>query len=307
MVLFKKLLHCKKGLETVTAIFMLLIMFTVVIGMIIGYVNYNLSAQEQLNVEDEHSSERITLSKGIDGNEVKNVTVKNIGTNDVVIRGIYVDDDGVFSTFDPSLDMNTILVPTASITIPLTVSVFKEARIVATTQRGTRSIDVPPPIDHEEPPPPDTNEFYMGSLLLQFDNFFYKTFTGSFIEEEGWDDGWVVQSNPSRYCAWKIGITNIGDKDITLNSYSCFSTFPSGSTDYRSWFLWTSDGNNLVDLHINQTVSLFFVRSSPGSSGYVKLYSNEQICMVFLTFYGTYQDDWPYAQTIPFEAAITVE
>lgn len=288
---------------------MLLIMFTVVIALIIGYVSYNLSAQEQLNVENQYASERITLSKGIDGNEVKNITITNIGTIDVVIRGIYIDDDGDFSTFDPSLNplLDTILVPTASTTIPLNGSVFKEASIVATTQRGTRSTDTPPPIEYQEPPPPDTNEFYMGPLLLQFDSFFYKTFTGSFSKDGGWYDGWVVHSNPSEYCAWKIGITNVGDKNITLNSYSCFSTFPSGSTDYRSWFLWTPDGTNLADLPINQTVNLFFVRSSPGSSGYVKLYSNEQICMVFLTFYGTYQDNGPYAQTIPFEAAITVE
>jgi hypothetical protein len=282
-------------------------MFTVVIGMIIGFVNYNLSAQEQLDVENQYASERITLLKGIDGNEVKNVTIKNIGTINAVIRGIYVDDDGTYETFDPSITWDTVLEPTASITIPISGSVFKDARIVATTERGTRSIDVPPQIEFLEPPPPDTNEFYMGSLLLQFDSFFYQTFTGTFDQNGDWIDGWIVESEPGEYCAWKIGITNIGDKEITLNEYSSFSTFPSGSTDYRSWFLWTSDESNLVDLPIEQTVDVFFVRSAPGSDGHVKIYSNEQICMVFLTFYGLYSDDGPYAQTIPFEAAITVE
>ena len=197
--------------------------------------------------------------------------------------------------------------PTASITIPISGSVFKDARVIATTERGTRSIDLPPAIEFKEPPPPDTNEFYMGPLLLQFDNFFYQTFTGTFDENGIWEDGWIVESEPGEYCAWKIGITNIGDKNITINEYSSFTTFPSGSSDYRSWFLWTSDGSDLVDLPINQTVSLYFVRSAPDSDGYLKIYSNEQICMVFLTFFGIYEHGGPYAQTIPFEAAITVE
>ena len=286
---------------------MLLIMFTVTIGMIIAYVNYNVYAQDQLNVENQHSQERITLLKAIEGNEVKNITITNVGTIDVVIRGIYIDDDGDFSTFDPSLSMDTILVPTASVTLPISGAVFKDASIVATTQRGTRSIDVPPAIPYLEPPPPDTNEFYMGPLLLQFDNFYFQSFTGSFDPNGDWDDGWVVSSEPGEYCGWKIGMTNIGDKNITINGYSCFTTFPSGSTDYRSWFLWTQDGTNLVDLPINQTSTLYFVRSAPGSSGYLKIYSNYQICMVFLTFYGVYEDGGPYAQTIPFEAAVTVE
>jgi len=277
-------------------------------GIIIAYVNYNLSAQEQLNVENQYSQERITLLKAIEDNRVSNVTITNFGTIDVVIRALYIDDDGVFSTFDPSLTMDTILEPGSSVTVPITDYTFKDAKIVATTQRGTRSIDLPPPIQYKEPPPPDTNEFYMGPMLLKFDNFWYQSFPASFDPNGEWDDGWIVNSESGDYCAWKIGMKNIGDKNITIDGFSCFSTFPSGSSDYRSWFLWTQDGSNTVSLPVNQTVTVNFVRSAPESSGYVKIYPNDQICMVFLTFYGIYdEDNSPYAQTIPFEAAIIIE
>jgi len=284
-------------------------MFTVITGIIIAYVNYNLSAQEQMSVEHERSQERITLLKQIDEytNTISNVSIKNVGSIDVILRAIYIDDDGVFSTFDPSVGMDTTLVPSGSIVIPIDIHPFKDAKIVAATQRGTRSTDIPPPIEYQEPPPPDTNEFYMGPLLLKFDEFWYQNFTGTFNPEGDWDEGWVVSSDPGDYCAWKIGLTNIGDKNITINGYSCFSTFPSGSSDYRSWFLWNETSPSTVQLPINETVTMFFVRASPESSGLVKIYSNNQICMVFLTFYGVYENGRPYAQTIPFEAAITIE
>ena len=305
MAFFKKFVQSRKGLESVTAIFMLLLMFTIIISIIITYVNYNLSSKDELDIENQRLHEKITLLKEIEDNKITAVTIKNTGSIDVIIRAIYINDDETFSTYDPSLTMNTILEPSTSLKIPIETITFKDAKIVAATQRGTRSIDIPPPIEYQEPPPPDTNKFYMGPILLKFDEFWYQSFETNFDPSGDWAEGWTVSADG--YCAWKIGLTNIGDKNITINQYSCFSTFPSGSTDYRSWFLWTEDGTNTVTLTINQTVNLYFVRSSPSSTGNVKIYSNEQICMVFLTFYGTYENNGPYAQTIPFEAAITVE
>jgi hypothetical protein len=307
MAFLKKLVQCNKGIQTVTAMFMLLLMFTVIISIIVAYVSYNLSSQDELNIENERLQEKITLLKNIEDNKVSSVTVKNTGSIDVILRAVYVNDDGDFSTFDPSLNMNSILQPTQSLEIPLDFQPFKDAKIVATTQRGTRSIDIPPPIEYQEPPPPDTNKFYIGPMLLKFDEFWYQMFQTD-VEVNGlWEPGWTVSSDSNDYCAWKIGLTNLGEKEITLNEYSCFSTFPSGSTDYRSWFLWTPDDSDYVTLAVNQTVTLYFARSSPGSSGHLRMYSNEQVCMVFLTFYGVYEDNQPYAQTIPFEAAIIVE
>ena len=305
MAFFKKFVQSRKGLESVSAIFMLLLMFTIIIGIIIAYVNYNISSKDELDIENQRLHEKITLLKEIEDNKITAVTIKNTGSIDVVIGALYIDDDGDFSTFDPSLSMSTILEPSTSLKIPIETITFKDAKIVATTQRGTRSVDIPSPIEYQEPPPPDTNKFYMGPVLLKFDEFWYQSFDTNFDPSGDWEEGWTVSADG--YCAWKLGLTNIGDKNITMNQYSCFSTFPSGSTDYRSWFLWTEDGSNTVTLAINQTVNLYFVRSAPSSSGHVKIYSNDQICMVFLTFYGTYENNGPYAQTIPFEAAITVE
>ena len=147
----------------------------------------------------------------------------------------------------------------------------------------------------------------MGPLLLKFDNFWYQTFRESFDENGQWKTGWIVHSEPGEYCAWKITVTNIGERDIEINGYSCFTTIPSGSADYRSWFLWTADDTNLLQLPVDEPATIYFVRNEADSDGFVKIYSNDQLCMVFLTFYGEYDDGTPYAQTIPFEAAITVE
>lgn len=305
-----KLIHCQKGLETISAVFMLFLMFTAIIGIVIAYANYNLSAQEKMNIDYERSLERIILSKQMDieTSTISSITIKNIGSIEVIIRAVYVDDNGLFTFFDPSKDMDTTIDPSGSITIQMIGSHSNDTKIVAATQKGTRTIDESLALPMlEPPPPPDTNEFYMGPLLLKFDNFWFQTFIGNFDPDGQWDPGWIVQSGPSEYCAWKIRVTNLGDKNITINGYSCFTTFPSGSSDYRSWFLWTEDQNNMLTLPVNESVIILFVRDKPESNGLVKIYSNDQLCMVFLTFYGKYEDETPYAQTIPFEAAITVE
>ena len=278
---------------------MLLLMFAAIIGIFIAYTNYNLSAKERMNIDHERSQEKIILTKQIekDTNAISSITIKNTGANQVTIRAIYIDDDGQFSFFDPSEEMDTTIDPSSSLTIKLDESPSNNSKIIAATERGTRTIDEPPPLPmREPPPPPDTNEFYMGPLLLKFDNFWFQKFKESLDPDGQWDLGWVVNKG-SDYCAWKINVTNIGDKDITINATSCFTTVPSGSTDYRSWFLSTEDPENTLDLPLDEPIIIIFESGE-------KIYPNPQTCMIFLTFYGNYDDEnkTAYAQTIPFEA-----
>jgi hypothetical protein len=294
-----KFIYCRKGLETVSAVFMLLLMFAAIIGIFISYTNYNLSAKERMNIDHERSQEQIILTKQIekDTYTISSITIKNTGAIQVTIRAVYIDDDGQFSFFDPSKEMDTTIDPGSFLTIQIDNSPSNDTKIIAATQRGTRTMDMPPILPmNEPPPPPDTNEFYMGPLLLKFDNFWFQSFKGTFDPNGQWDLGWVVDKG-SDTCAWKINVTNIGEKDISINATSCFSTVPSGSTDYRSWFLWTEDPEEPLDLPVDQPTIIIFESGE-------KIYPNPQTCMVFLTFYGNYDDEnnTPYAQTIPFEA-----
>ena len=301
-----KFRRCQRGVESITAIFMLLIMFAVITVLIAAFFQYNLSAQEQMNIEGERSQERIVLSKQLAGSSVNSIIIHNIGQIEVRIRAIYIDDDDQFTFFDPSENMNTNIEPSKSLTIPLDNPPFKEARIVAATERGVRTIDE---IQQTEPtvlpPPPDTGKFYIGPLMLRFQDFKFQSFK-TFNPNGQWIDGWLVPKVAGENCAWKITVTNNGSKSITLNGYSSLTTHPSGSSDLRSWFLWTTSQPNSIELPVNVPTSIILATASPDTLSWTGIYSAGNTCMVFLTFFGVYENGTAYAQTIPFEAAITI-
>ena len=72
--------------------------------------------------------------------------------------------------------------------------------------------------------------------------------------------------------------------------------FLSGDPFVRSR-LWTEDPEDTLDLPVSEPTIIIFESGE-------KIYPNPQTCMVFLTFYGNYDDEnnTPYGQTIPFEA-----
>ena len=84
-----------------------------------------------------------------------------------------------------------------------------------------------------------------------------------------------------------------------------------GSANVLSWFLNPTDLISYTQ-HIaaNQTSNIIYMWDTPKEDKLQSIYQNSCTCMVFLTFFGVFHEldgtTTPYAQTIPFEAAITV-
>jgi hypothetical protein len=318
MVSKKKFLQCRRGIEAFTSIFMLLLMFAVLMGLIVAFFSYNRSTQETMDVEQERSQERIELS-GLKLDEqglyLSNLTIVNTGTIEVRIRAIYNLTNGEVSFLcDPSTLADTHIAPGKSLsidlsTLPFAVPFAPDAKIIAATERGVKTMDYESllllgPVEH--PPHYDPTKLYCGPLMLQFDSFYYQEYNKQGSPVGDWKPGWVVPV--SIPCAWKINLMDIETREITINKTSCFTTISSGSSDVRSWFL-ESTSQNLI---VNETTSVIFKWSDPEAQKDVgSMYPSSTVCMVFLTFSGYFHEQngttTPYAQSIPFEAAITVK
>jgi hypothetical protein len=310
-----KILRCRKGLETITAVFMLLLMFAAITAFIAGWTNYNQSVQSQMGVELDRSKEQVLLiNQTVEDNIIKDIELQNTGTIEVQIRALYktINGDTVLvcdPSVDPRLNVDTHIAPTQTLLLNLLpLAIESEAKIVAATERGVKTINSIVPKTTETPPPsPNTHKYTYGLLELYWEEFQYKQFDNNFNPGGKWDPGWIVNST-SRYVAWKATITNIGTKDIILNELSSFTTVSSSSSDLRSWYLYSQPENQpqSVTLRVDVPTEVIFVWKAAGSNGYKSIYEQPTVAMVFLTFYGAFDDGKPYAQTVPFEAAITV-
>ena len=290
-------------------------MFAVMTGILAVFITYNANTENQMQTEQARAQEQITLSK-IDVNDqlkIISVTVNNTGSIEVKIRAIYVSNNGV-ATFldptspDPSSYMSTYIAPAKSLTIPIiSGEIFDpQSKIIAATERGTKTIDSEFSLllGPENPPQNyDPGDLYAGPLKLAFNAFYYQDCN----DQSGtWNSGGAIPHGTK--CAWKITITNVGNRAITLYKTSSFTTVSSGSSDSRTWFIDAAPR----DLPVNGTADLIFKWYDPekqhNNSNLETIFSQTNVnCMIFLTFFGYYHDsqNTPYAQTVPFVATKT--
>jgi hypothetical protein len=313
--------HAQKGISTIAAIFMLLLMFTALTSLLLAFFNYNLSAKEQMDIDHERSQEKIELT-GLGVNEefeITSIVINNTGTIDVRIRALYEIVNGETKLlFDPSNYWETQIAPTESLVIyiPPSVSPIQfdpQAKIVAATERGIKTLDLIPTLfygPNEQPAEYDPTKLYIGPLMLKFDDFsYYKTDRNGVLDPgEIWRPGWVVDEKD--YLAWKISIMNIDNRNITINRFASFNLVPTEApSSTLSWYLDPADDSTQF-LQTNQTISVIYKWATPLSGDAQKLTFPECTCMVFLTFFGVFEEvdgtETPYAQTIPFEASVTV-
>ena len=318
--------HSRKGISTIAAIFMLLLMFTTFIGLLVAYLNYNLSATEQMDIEHERSQEKIILSKIEINNEsyISNVAINNTGSIDVRIRALYGKANGETRLlFDPSNYMETHIGPTESLIIDIPedipeIQFDNQTKIVAATERGTKTIDSLPELVYGPVEPPsdyDPTKLYVGPLMLKFDDFFYHVTLndGTLDPAETWQPGWIVDEKLPVKLAWKITVMNIDNRNLTLTRFSSFNIVSTNGPNVVSWYIEPPDHiNGEQFLEINQTESITYIWNNPFSDDPQTVGSpfKDSTCMVFLTFFGFFHEtdeiETPYAQTIPFEASITV-
>jgi hypothetical protein len=321
-----KLRYSRKGISTIAAIFMLLLMFTALIGLFITYLNYNISAKEQMDIDHERSQEKIVLSKIELNNEsyISKVVINNTGSIDVRIRALYEKVNGKTEfIFDPSEYSETQIEPTKSLIVSIPEDVTEipftlQTKIIVATERGTKSLDYLPELVHGPLIPPtnyDPTKLYIGPLMLKFDDFFTHITDdyGNLDPTETWEPGWIIDENIGLPRAWKITVMNIDIRNLTITRFSSFNLVSTRTPQIKSWYINTTDPvNNEQFLEINQTESITYIWNGPFSDTPQKVGNSLKgsTCMVFLTFFGFFHESdgitSPYAQTIPFEASVTV-
>ena len=243
----------RKGISTVAGIFMLLLMFTAMMGLIVAFFNYNLSAEEQMKIDHERSQEKIELTTIAINNEsiISNVVITNTGSIDVRIRALYEIVNGETTLlFDPSLYNETQIAPTESLVIDIPddipdIPFDDQTKIVAATERGIKTLDSLAELVYGPVEPPtnyDPTKLYVGPLMLKFDEFFYHTTdkNGVLDPNETWQPGWIVDEKG--YYAWNITVMNIDTRNLTLYRFSSFNLVPTASPSVLSWYclLYTS-------------------------------------------------------------------
>ena len=249
--------------------------------------------------------------------------MNNTGTIDIVIRAIYVSNQtGTSLLCDPSTYNDTHVAASASLAIPLpeNVALNPATQITLATQRGVKTKQyVGDLLIGSITPYPgyDPTKLYIGPLMLQFDAFYYrKTLSdGTLDPNEPWLDGWSITKGFG-YTTWNITVKVIDDRNITINRFSSFSAVPVDSpSNELVWYLEPANQTaQTTFMMVNQTTSVLYKWAAPklldGTNTVQKMTLPETRCMVFLTFFGLLHEHdgttTPYAQTIPFEAAITV-
>jgi len=327
----RKIPRGRRGVSTIyTSLISLLLVFSILTLLFLTFVSYNLAVQEQMRIEHERSQEEIVIS-GLVLNEtdltISHVVVNNTGTIEVKIRAIYVTNSTTTTLIcDPSTYMDTHIAPSESLRIRLPGGVAFEpnAKITVATERGVKTKEYEGILIFGSPKPRwkyNPSRLYIGPLMLQFDAFWYrKTFqNGNLDPNDRWHLGWSIPKGFG-YCAWNITIMNIDDRNITINRFSSFTAVPNDSPSSElSWYLEPTNQTDLTHfLAVNQTQNIIYIWSTPmrlpeegGTNSAQKMTLPECTCMVFLTFFGVFHEHdgttTTYAQTIPFEAAITVE
>jgi len=316
----------------VASMFFLILTFSTLALLLSGFFGYNMAVNEEMKIEQERAQEKIILSElGLDVNAtvINYVRVNNTGTITVKIRAIY-ETNRTMTAFigDPSTWMDTYIEPNDDLIIRgpegpnatyTPISLFRpSAKLTLVTERGTKTTDFEGIVVYGPSKPPypyDPSRYYIGPLELMFTSFYYHKIdstTGALDPACNWTPGWSIPKSYG-YVAWNITVRNIDDRAITINRFSSFTVVPNESppSDERTWYLDTSTQptQTLIPEQVDHIVYKWRVSYEPGVQA-ENIYSVSCRCLVFLTFYGVFHNHdgttTTYAQTIPFEAAITV-
>lgn len=323
----------RRGISTVViaSLFFLILTFSTLALLLSGFFGYNLAINEEMRIEQERAQEKIILTElGLttDALYITYVRVNNTGTIQVKIKAIY-ETNSTMTVFlgDPSTYMDTYIEPSQDLVIwgpnyGYITRFQPAAKLTLVTERGTKTTDFEGLVIYGPPKPPgpyDTSRYYIGPLELMFTSFYYRRITqdGTFDPTDLiWHPGWSILKSYG-YVAWNITIRNIENKtkDLTINTYSSFTAVPNESppSDERTWYFEPPAGQKNQSLIPGRIESVVYKWDRPKYDTGAKvqqIYSVSCRCLVFLTFYGWF--NWlngtttTYAQTIPFEAAITV-
>ena len=303
----KELKNNQKGISTVigSMLFLILIVF-LSSTLFVALYNYNDASQEVIEIEQTRSEEKIVIDELSTDAEITQITavgVKNLGSEAVKIAAIYVDNQLIYepSTYLGAKDSVLISLPTPTPYSPTST-------ITVATDRGVRSIIEEDDLV-ENYQTPINNEFYFGPLKLDYEHFYFHEVSGGDYNPDILLPGW--NPNASTTLVWRINVTNVDTRDITLTKYSCLTLMDNAGGSQLPWYIERiehSDESNSSQILSQETVSIFYRWDNPTAQKDQSVFSKEAQCRVFLTFFGTFDlsdnKKIPYGQTIPFQAVL---
>jgi FlaG/FlaF family flagellin (archaellin) len=296
-----------QGVSSVIGTILLMMLFLIVASVLFtALFGYNNSLQRANSLEDMRSQERVAISNlKFDNNMLVGIFVNNSGSITVQLRALYIDNQFICDLSDPSLNINGgyINAQESDLISVTPVPYGPDSDIAVTTSRGTRAIQLQSNYRFESISTDNPPETYYGPLRLNFTLFYYRDVDSNGAPLGPWQEGSKV-SPTTIYCEWKITVTNVDTRDITLDKYSCFTLV---SNEGGSQFPWYTNYPGQV-IRSKQTATISYLWSAPlpvstaeGFQGF-----NSHTAKTFLTFFGRFSDGTVYGQTIPFEAILRV-
>lgn len=296
-------------------VFVLILVVTLASTLFLSLYSYKEKAQESINLEEERVQEKIVLqslsTENVTGTEyLKNLSIKNAGTITSRIRAIYIDNDFICDPTDPSLNPDdTYINPkeTRTLQLPNNQEYEPLLKIEVATERGTKAVEYEWILrgDNQTTSPAEVQKVYFGPLLLDFDKFYYTEYD-NLNDPDSWRPGWSVEN--SIEVVWNITVTNIDDRNITINKYSSFTLVKNAEGGQRPWFIEPPNELDTMFIPANTTVSILYVWDGPQSGSSQSVFNQNQECRVFMSFFGFFHEKdgstTPYGQTIPFEAVL---
>jgi hypothetical protein len=304
-----------KGVASIIGIvFILLLVLTLASVLLLSLYSYDEKAQESIETEEERVQEKIVITslstENISGIEqLESLTINNTGTITTRIRAVYIDNEFICDPTDPSLNpQDTYINPKNSLDVKLPNNIVYEpfSKIEVATERGIKSIEYQWILrgGNQTDSNAEIQKVYFGPLLLDFDKFYYTEYDN--YNDPAWKPGWSVEN--SIEVVWNITVTNIDDRDITINKFSSFTLVPNAEGAQRPWFLEPPNDSESLLIPSNTSVNLIYVWDGPQSGSSQSVFNQNQECRILMSFFGYFhQKDGttkPYGQTIPFEAVL---
>ena len=300
------------------SVLILLLVLTLSSALFLSLYLYEEKSQESITLEEERVQEKITLlslsTENVSGTEyLRALFVNNTGTITSRIRAVYIDSIFVCDPANPTLNPNgTYINPKDSVwvQIPNNLKYSPLSKIEVATERGMKSIEYEWRLKSgsQAEPPSETQRANFGPLLLDFDKFYYTENSGSY-DPNSWKPGWSVEKGTT--LVWKITVTNVDDRDLTINKYSGFTLVSNDGGVQKPWFIEPPNGLDTLYIPSNSAVDLVYIWDRPRLTQGVtnqSVYNQNDRSKVFLTFFGIFHEHdgstKPYGQTIPFEAVL---
>ena len=299
-----------KGVSTVFGAVLFLILITTLVSTIfVSLYQYDKNAQTALMLEEKRTQEKAIIDALITDAEITTIEaihVNNTGSLAARIRAVYIDGTLIF---DPSTYINSK--SDSWIFFPSPQPFIFTSKITIASERGVRSVVKEGDLVSVSTPPQPEVELYFGPLKLDYVKFFYGEYNvdGTYPAPPGWKQGWTVETNTE--IVWNITVTNIDDRSVTLSRYSTFTLVPNKEGAQDPWYIEKvlhKDGSVSPIIVPGETVDITYRWSTSGQTKHESTPASEGQFRVFLTFYGTFNENsgksQPYGQTIPFEAVL---